>query len=220
MSESSAEWLAYRRAVSQVFHALSQPITALQCSLELTLRRARSAEELQGGLREGLENSQRLIRVLGWLRKFAEASEPKKCTAVDLEKVLRNWEAEIRPIAESLGERIEVESLGANEVIANEDVVYEICMMVGDFVTARASKTIKALVAGESVSFLVSAHGVQIESASDMSTLLSQAPELAVACRLVQSMNGTFSVEKVEDRIVIKFALPPKSDDPKETTVH
>jgi hypothetical protein len=52
-----------------------------------------------------------------------------------------------------------------------------------------------------------------------MSTLLSQAPELAVAYRLVQSMNGTFSVERVEDRIVIKFALPPKSDDPKETSV-
>jgi hypothetical protein len=216
VSECFAEWLAYRRAVSEVFHALSQPITALQCSLELTLRRARSAEELQSGLREGLENSQRLIRVLGWLRKFAEASEPKECTAVDLKKVLKNWEAEILPIAESLGKRIEIECLGANEVVANEDVVYEICMMIGDFVTASASKTIKALVAGESVSFLISANGVTIESASDMSTLLSQAPELAVACRLIQSMNGIFSVKKVKDRVVIKFALP-KSDDPTET---
>jgi len=219
VSECSAEWLAYRRAASEVFHALSQPITALQCSLELTLRRARSAEELQDGLREGLENSQRLIRVLGWLRKFAEASEPRECSAVNLGRIVRTWGAETLPVAESLGKYIYIDCLEETEVLANEDVVFEICMMVGDFVTASASKAIKALVAGESVSFLISANGVKIESASDMSTLLSQAPELAVACRLVQSMYGTFSVEKVEDRIVIKFALPPTSDDPKETSV-
>ena len=62
------------------------------------------------------------------------------------------------------------------------------------------------------VSFVISADGVKIESANDMSTLLSQAPELAVAARIVQSMNGGFSVEKEQEQAIIKIALQPMSE--------
>ncbi len=219
MSESTAEWVAYRRAVSEVFHALSQPITALQCSLELTIRRARTAEEMQAGLRESLESSQRLIAVLGWLRKFAEASEPRGCTTIKLQEILQSWQKEMLPVADSLGKRVDVECLESNEVLADEGVAYEICMLVGDFAMASASSAIKVLVAGESVSFVIPGDGVKIESASDMSTLLSQAPELAVASRLARSMNGTFSVKKHKDAIVIEFALLPKSEHSNQTLV-
>ncbi len=211
MSDAPAEWVAYRRAVSEVFHAISQPITALQCSLELALRKGRSAEELERGLRDGLENSQHLISVLGWLRKFADASEPRECSEVDMETVVQNWVLEVLPVAESLGKRIQVQYRDPEMISANRDVVYEVCMMIGDFALAMPGEEVEIVIAENAVSFSFGSKGVKVDNASDRSTLLSQAPELAVAARLVESMSGKFSLTKAGERTVINVELQPNS---------
>jgi hypothetical protein len=47
----------YNLIVFEVFHSLSQPLTALHCSLELSLQRDQTVEELRAGIQTALENA-------------------------------------------------------------------------------------------------------------------------------------------------------------------
>ena len=65
-----------RKPLSHVFHLLSQPVTALQCSLEFALNSFDDPPQCRTWIEAALENCERLRCRLSLAREIAEAAEP------------------------------------------------------------------------------------------------------------------------------------------------
>jgi len=88
--------------VGEVFHALSQPLTALQCSLELSLQRDQTVEELRASLETALELAGRLRQQLSLVRALNDATDPGDLSwPTDLSELLLQLREDMRPLFES-----------------------------------------------------------------------------------------------------------------------
>ena len=86
--ESAAQEIADQRTfVSDIFHKLSQPLTALHCSLELSLARDETAEEYRASVEAALQNADRLRQGLLLMRELSDADDPGDISAVALHKL-------------------------------------------------------------------------------------------------------------------------------------
>lgn len=66
-----------RSALNELLHALNQPLTGLQCSLEVTLAAPRTNEHYQKTLRDGLALTERMRLLVEALREVAESVEDR-----------------------------------------------------------------------------------------------------------------------------------------------
>jgi light-regulated signal transduction histidine kinase (bacteriophytochrome) len=103
---SGQEWRWRHRFVSDVYHALSQPLTALHCSLELALTKQQSPQEQNGALRDALMMAATAIESAKFLRLMVEAEDPGDVKPVLLARMLRDIRDELNPIAETQGTEI------------------------------------------------------------------------------------------------------------------
>ncbi len=95
--------------ISEVFHDLSQPLTALHCTLDLALRQDRSFEQLRASVQSALDNAERLRQRLLLLRALKEAELPDQTAElIDLKTMLHELGDDIRPIFESTGKRLDI----------------------------------------------------------------------------------------------------------------
>ena len=105
-----------RSFVSEIFHTLSQPLTALQCSLELSLLRDTSADELRTSIAAALENAESLRQRLMLVRGLNDADDPGDITRpVDLSALLGGLQEEMAPLFESAGQEFQL-TLPAGDV--------------------------------------------------------------------------------------------------------
>jgi hypothetical protein len=101
-----------RSPLAQLLHALNQPLTGLQCAMEVALAVPRSNEQYIQGLREGLELTGRMRALVEAIREVADAEEQKsgepksESKTVDFTTVLREALDELWPVAEVNGVRI------------------------------------------------------------------------------------------------------------------
>jgi hypothetical protein len=96
-----------RSLVYDIFHTLSQPMTALQCSLELALARDRTAEDLRASVEAALENVERLRQSFLLLRELNDADDPGDISApVELRQLLLELQEDFLPVFESTGGRL------------------------------------------------------------------------------------------------------------------
>ncbi len=99
-----------RSFASEIFHNLSQPLTALQCVLELSLFRDQTTEELRASVETALRNAECLRQRLLLLRELDEASDPGDLSlTTDLGSLLRELQEELLPLCESAGQRFELQ---------------------------------------------------------------------------------------------------------------
>ena len=99
--------------VSEVFHNLSQPLTALQCSLELSLFRDQTIDELRASVETALQNAECLRQRLLLLRELDEANHPGDLSQpTDLSGLLGELREELLPLCESAGQTFELQSQG------------------------------------------------------------------------------------------------------------
>ena len=61
-----------RGPLAQLLHALNQPLTGLQCSMEVALASPRTVEQYAQGLREGLELTERMRALVEAIREVAD----------------------------------------------------------------------------------------------------------------------------------------------------
>ncbi len=99
---------AGRGPLEQLLHALNQPLTGLQCSMEVALAGPRTREQYVQGLREGLALTERMRTLVEALREVAEiepapAGRPE---TTDLEDLLREAVEDLTPVAEEKEVRI------------------------------------------------------------------------------------------------------------------
>lgn len=104
-SPSAQDVAAEKALISEIFHDLSQPVTALQCLLELSLRRDKSIADLRTTIEKALENADRLRRRLVLIRALNAAGDPGDLRqTADLNQMLRDLHADMLPLFVS-GER-------------------------------------------------------------------------------------------------------------------
>jgi hypothetical protein len=97
-----------RSPLAHLLHALNQPLTGLQCSLELAVAGPRPNEYYVRALREGLELTGRIRILVEALREVADAqpSEAEQLEALLLDPLLRMTVADLLPVAAARGVRL------------------------------------------------------------------------------------------------------------------
>jgi signal transduction histidine kinase len=97
-----------RRPLAQLLHALTQPLTGLQCALEVALAAPRSPEQYIQGLYEGLKLTGRMRGLVEAIREVVDGEEEKagEPETAEFQTVLREALDELWPVAEVNGIRI------------------------------------------------------------------------------------------------------------------
>jgi signal transduction histidine kinase len=92
-----------RTPLAHLLHALNQPLTGLQCSLELAVAGPRSPEQYLRTLREGLEFTLRMRILVEAVRELADMQEdaPRQDEVVLLDALLRETADDLSPVAQT-----------------------------------------------------------------------------------------------------------------------
>jgi signal transduction histidine kinase len=107
---------AARSPLAQLLHALNQPLTGLQCSMEVALAVPRTPEQYVRILREGLDLSERMRALVEAIREVTGGGEEnqnqnqnqnkERPESVELTTVLREAVDDLKPVAEVKNIRI------------------------------------------------------------------------------------------------------------------
>jgi len=97
-----------RSPLAHLLHALNQPLTGLQCSMELAVAVLRPADHYVRSLRDGLELVSRIRVLVGAIRELADLEEMKTAGTVvlALDERFRDTVRDLEPIAEAKGVRL------------------------------------------------------------------------------------------------------------------
>ncbi len=110
---ASFEKMEARRPLAQLLHALNQPLTGLQCSMEVALASPRTVEQYVQGLREGLELTERMRALVEAIREVADvdaiapidanSARDSEAGTTELRTLLEEIAGDLAPVAESKG---------------------------------------------------------------------------------------------------------------------
>jgi signal transduction histidine kinase len=96
-----------RAFISEVFHNLSQPLTALHCPLELALCRDKSAEELRSSLVEALQCAENLRQRLLLVRALNDADDAGDLSqSADLTSLSNDLRDDLLPLFDSANKKL------------------------------------------------------------------------------------------------------------------
>ena len=133
-------------------HALNQPLTGLQCSLELATSAPRSSEQYVRTLCEGLALTARMRILVEALRELLHSSQPAEATSeLHLDAALADCVDQLRPVAEAGGVGFQVAIATLLPIQADRD-----CL---------ATVLLRTL--GSAVSLCREASDLQIEAAAE-----------------------------------------------------
>ncbi|MGB7600444.1 MAG: hypothetical protein WBM24_09075 [Candidatus Sulfotelmatobacter sp.] len=113
----------HRSPLAQLVHALNQPLTGLQCSMEVALARPRTVEQHVFGLRDALVLTERMRALVEAIREVADMEEAAADAAGEpswnfetgeLENVLRETAEDLRPVAAEKNVRIALDFSAAS----------------------------------------------------------------------------------------------------------
>lgn len=100
-------------ALAHLFHALNQPLTGLQCSLELALAVSKPGEQHTRTLREGLALTARMRVLVEALRELVYSSEARAAISdFQLDQELAECVEQLRPFSAAKAVEFEVSSRG------------------------------------------------------------------------------------------------------------
>lgn len=92
-----------RSPLARLLHALNQPLTGLQCSLELAVAGPRPVEHYVRTLREGLDLTGRMRTLVEAIRELVDAQSYclEKAKPLRFDTLLRETVEDLRPVASS-----------------------------------------------------------------------------------------------------------------------
>ncbi len=96
-----------RELVDDLFHALSQPLTSLRCSMEVALLEQRTSREYQESLEQGLDLAERISGLVGDLRELWDTQGSNRSgRTTSLQDGLDEIVGDLMPLAEAEGKAI------------------------------------------------------------------------------------------------------------------
>jgi signal transduction histidine kinase len=112
---------AARSPLAQLLHALNQPLTGLQCSMEVALASSRTPEHYARVLREGLDLTERMRLLVEAIREVTDFDEERNREeageTIELSSVLRETLDDLAPVAEMKSVRLALESGSADSAL-------------------------------------------------------------------------------------------------------
>ena len=97
-----------RSPLERLLHGLNQPLTGLQCSMEVALASPRAVEYYVQGLRDGLTLTERMRALVEAIREVVDAGAETNegPEAIEWKTLLREVVDDLKPVAEVKGIRI------------------------------------------------------------------------------------------------------------------
>ncbi len=100
--------------LSEVFHDLSQPLTALECNLELSLRCDQTVADFVDRVQTALETVERLRQRMLLVHALNHAGDSGEITdTVDLNEIVRELHSDMLPVFEAGHRSLALETLSA-----------------------------------------------------------------------------------------------------------
>ena len=138
--------------ISDLFHALNQPITALRCSVELNLLQPRTAEQYCLALQNASEHGERIAQLSNGISALLQTDDPgDEREAISLDACLRETVADLQPVAEAADLKLTVERLTPCRVFLEPRRLRQALFHLFEFVlTSRPAGGVVTLIAEES----------------------------------------------------------------------
>lgn len=140
----SAEAKREFNPLAHLLHELNQPLTGLQCSLELAAVGPRTAEQYLRAIREGLGLLARMRMQVAAMREIADVEhELARPEAISFDTVVRGIIDDLRPVAQSRAIQIDLD----------KSLFPQLCMVRRDVATVlfRIFESVFSLAAGQSI---------------------------------------------------------------------
>lgn len=201
-----------RCSSSDIFHSISQPLTALHCSLELSLLRDETLQDFRRSVELALASAQSLRSRLLEARELSDADDPGDLSLpVRFDSLLERLRQEFVPLLEH---RRQSMSIQCPAVCAQADegklqrVLFTLLEMLVATTEAVGSLTVLAREWGEHVEVLLSCP--RLEPNADTKSEpeeLAQFP-LRLTERYLQSLGGKLVVESNDTGTSITMEVP------------
>lgn len=196
--------------IDEIFHALNQPLTSLQCLLELSLLRPRAAREYRLALLRAQQQAEEIARLASGLRELLQASGPgNKPRRLSFTCLLHEVAEELQPVAESL--QIELSLRGNNRAAVCVEP-RRMRQALFSLLDLALSRTCCGTVATLRTTIREGEILLSLKSRSESkSTSGSQIPFVlpcAVARRIVETAGGSLQFEDEWGKLTIELRLP------------
>lgn len=189
-----------QRFVSDVSHALGQPLTELRCSLELALHKALDAEGYRSAIQQALRSIERLTAATKFARQLAEAEDPgDESKTVDLSNILREVSEEFEPVAEAYHLELGRSIADGMTIQADENHLRRALFLVFDHILHCAKSgtrvTVDARSSEDAHTIDFATHSQQLLWRNDEDLPFATPPDymqrsLQLAERMVRTMHG------------------------------
>jgi signal transduction histidine kinase len=211
-TESLGRRTEARSPLAQLLHALNQPLTGLQCSMEVALAIPRTREQYVQGLREGLALTERMRVLVAAIREVAdceERTEPRNGEPCSFDCLLRGALNDFAPVAETKRVRIvqDLKSISSVMIGLGRSRMEETLLRLLDWILNEAAPGTSLRVTaepGETCVALRMCWQPQAKeeewSGEDVGYLVLQAQ--------VRSAGGEWERERREDAAAITLRLP------------
>jgi hypothetical protein len=206
--ESAAQEIADQRTfVSDVFHNLSQPLTALHCSLELSLARDETAEEYRASVEAALQNADRLRQSLLLMRELSDAEDPGDISApVALHKLLLELREDLLPVFESAGVDFDVTcdpvQVSGNEAKLTRAFFYLLEYLQRSFPQSSLDVCVQQKNRQQAEVRMTLFHTVAAADSGEDLCDLASAGEVGIARRTFRAVGGDLGVESATQQSV------------------
>lgn len=188
--------VADRDFLYHVFHLLSQPMTALQCSLELALIGSAGPEELRTSIECALENAERLRKRLLLVRELADASDAGDTSQpVQLEDILAEVLEQLQPLLESAGLAPAVSLCPVLVVGERSRLSRAFLYLFESLLVAGAAAAVLVQTSGNLA--IVRVTGARHEALNGERTRVC--PEIEIARRTFQTVGGNLLIAETPD---------------------
>jgi hypothetical protein len=148
-----------RKYLSDAFHAVAQPITALHCGLEVAIAKPRSAAEYRKRIGDALEIATVFRDLTIALRELVEADEiGTDAEHVDLATVFAGMHESLEKLATLHGANLKIESITAVKIHISKERLLRTLVLLGEqvlipggelkFATRKQDHSVEIVLAG------------------------------------------------------------------------
>jgi signal transduction histidine kinase len=200
-----------RRLVSDLFHALSQPLTSLCCSLELTLQQSPTPEQYRESVSRALAQAEKVSWLATGMRELFDASEVgEDCEVLPLQAAVESAVSNLLPVAESAGVQIYCLPRSACAVRFEAHRLQQgLFHLLGFAVSAGGRGAVVKIEVGEcgeeGVLGVMVCEGVGGDQEPGE---LVRRLGLGIACAIFEAAGGSFRAERSVDYLGVEVRIP------------
>jgi signal transduction histidine kinase len=208
--------------LGELFHALSQPLTALRCSLELALS-ARPDAPLRESLQAALGHAEQIAQITTGIRQLLEAGDPGDAASVlSVDALVRGAANDLRVLAESFQITFQFGGSFPGLVLAEPQRLQQALFYLLEYALVSAAPgselhleggreqadSVVTLWCVRAPASLAGPHVTPINLKEERSRALGRRLGLAISGRIFETAGGALQVQESERDLRLRFRLP------------